>query len=68
MDMSLNERIVKLLKKIEWSGPADYSIGVSTCPCCRQRGNVSTLSQWYQGHYSECELKNLINELVSIRK
>ena len=57
----MNERIVKLLRQIEWRGHAD--IGVWTCPCCARRGRVREDSEWYQGHSETCELNNIMNEL-----
>ena len=62
----IKERVMRLLKHIEWSGPADYSIGVKTCPWCGRRGNVRKESEWYEGHSEECELGNLMNDLIDL--
>ncbi len=58
----MNDRINKLLRKIEWQGAADYSIGIKTCPCCRRRGNCSASSEWFEGHSDDCELQKMIEE------
>ena len=57
-----NGRLRKALEKIEWNGPADYSIGVRTCPYCGQRGDVREESKWYQGHLPDCEIGKLLEE------
>lgn len=64
----MGNRILSLLRKIEWQGASDYSIGIRTCPCCRRRGGVSKTSQWYEGHTAECELMNIIYELEQTEK
>jgi len=57
----MKEKILNLLEKIEWIGPVDFSIGVSTCPCCRRRKDIPGWKG--QGHSEGCELALLIKEL-----
>ena len=52
----------ELLKRIEWKGPSDISIGVKTCPYCGMRGGIRKASPWYQGHSEDCRLKQAIAE------
>ena len=61
----MKERILQILKRIEWRGPSDYSIGVSTCPYCRRRGGIRKESDLYEGHSESCELNKMIQELSS---
>ena len=58
----MKDRVLKLLREIEWSGPSDYSRGVRTCPVCGRRGDVRHESPLFQGHSDKCELNRMIKE------
>ena len=59
----MKERMLQLLKIIEWKGPSDSSIGVRTCPYCGHRGGIKKESYLYEGHSELCELNKMIQEL-----
>ena len=60
-------KLIKVVKKLEWSASYSYCTGWSCCPICKgikpghgrdEDGDLPTS----QGHYSNCELNEALQE------